>query len=298
MKSSVVTGLAVLTVAILASGIARGAEAKNKEVPALPPEAVQKIEAAAPAKATVQPAKARRVLIMWRCEGFFHGNGIAGGNKAIEFMGRKTGAFETDITDDYGAFTPENLAKYDAVVLNNTTHLKFSDAQRKALLDYVNGGKGLVGIHAAADNFADWPDGAALVGGLFDGHPWGGGGTWAFKPDPAAKDHVLNRAWGGEGFKLKDEVYQFKDPYTRADRLVLATLDLSDAATAEPLPKAKRTDKDFAIAWAKTQGKGRVFFSNIGHAGNVFEDAKVLRFYLDGIQFAIGDLKAVVAPAK
>jgi len=88
---------------------------------------------------------------------------------------------------------------------------------------------------------------------------------------------VLNRAWGGEGFKLKDEVYQFKDPYTRADRLVLATLDLSDAATAEPLAKAKRTDKDFAIAWAKMQGKGRVFFSNIGHADNVFQDPKVLR---------------------
>lgn len=298
MKSSVVTGLAVLTVAILASGLARGAEAKNKEIPALSPEAVKNIEAAAPAKATVQPAKARRVLVMWRCEGFFHGNGIAGGNKAIEFMGRKTGAFEADITDDYGAFTPENLAKYDAVILNNTTHLKFSDDQKKALLDFVNGGKGLVGIHAAADNFADWPEGAAMVGGLFDGHPWGGGGTWAFKPDPAAKDHVLNRAWGGEGFKLKDEVYQFKDPYTRADRLVLATLDLSDAATAEPLAKAKRTDKDFAIAWAKMQGKGRVFFSNIGHAGNVFEDAKVLRFYLDGIQFALGDLKADVAPAK
>lgn len=142
MKSKIGLGMAVLAAAVAVSGAAWAAEAKpaakkeaKKVIPELAPDAVQKIEAAAPAQATAKPAKARRVLIMWRCEGFFHGNGIAGGNKAIEFMGKKTGAYETDVTEDYGAFTPENLAKYDAVILNNTTRLKFDAAQQKALLE-------------------------------------------------------------------------------------------------------------------------------------------------------------------
>jgi hypothetical protein len=95
----------------------------------------------------------------------------------------------------------------------------------------VDSGKGLIGVHAATDNFYDWPEGASMVGGLFSGHPWGGGGTWAFKIDEP--DHPLTRAFGGKGFKLRDEIYQFKDPYARNDRRVLLSLDLSDKDTGD-----------------------------------------------------------------
>jgi type 1 glutamine amidotransferase len=180
-------------------------------------------------------------------------------------------------------------------MLNNTTQLKLPDAGKKqALLDFVHDGKGLVGIHAATDSFYDWPEGAALLGGLFDGHPWGAGGTWAFKLDEPA--HPLNRAWGGKGFKLQDEIYQFKAPYTRADRRVLVSLDLSDPATGGVKDGVKRTDQDFAVAWIKAQGQGRVFYCSLGHAANVFQEPAVLRFYLDGIQFAAGDLSADASP--
>jgi len=151
-------------------------------------------------------------------------------------------------------------------------------------------------MHAATDSFYDWPEGAAMLGGLFDGHPWGAGGTWAFKLDEP--NHALNRAWAGKGFKLRDEIYQFKAPYTRADRRVLVSLDLSDAATGGVKNGVKRTDKDFAVAWIKNQGQGRVFYCSLGHAENVFQDSGVLGFYLDGIQFALGDLKADANPLK
>jgi type 1 glutamine amidotransferase len=133
-----------------------------------------------------------------------------------------------------------------------------------------------------------------MLGGLFDGHPWGGGGTWAFKIDEP--DHVLNEAWGGKGFKLQDEIYQLKDPYTRADRRVLVSLDLSDPDTGNVKNGVKRTDGDFAVAWIKEMGKGRVFYCSLGHAGNVFQDAAVLKFYLNGIQYAMGDLEADASP--
>ena len=270
------------------------AQSGGKTPPVLAPAALQKIEAAVPATAVAKPSQARRILVFWRCEGFFHGEGIAGGNHALEAMGKKTGAFTADFSDDYKVFDAENLAKYDAIVLNNTTQLKLPAGANQALLDFVRQGKGLVGIHAATDSFYDWPEGAAMVGGLFDGHPWGAGGTWAFKIDEP--EHTLNRAWGGNGFKLRDEIYQFKEPYTRADRRVLVSLDLSDPTTGGIKNGVKRTDKDFAVAWIKTLGKGRIFYCSLGHAENVFQDAGVVRFYLDGIQYALGDLAADARP--
>ena len=266
-------------------------------IPELSAADVEKIEAALPAKAVARPERPRRVLIFWRCEGFFHGHGIAGGNMAIERMGQKTGAYTADSSRDYAVFTAANLAKYDAVILNNTTRLDLSDEQRQALLDFVHNGKGLVGVHAATDNFYNWPEGAKMMGGLFAGHPWGGGGTWAFKLDEP--DHPLVRAFGGQGFKLRDEIYQFRDPYTRDDRRVLISLDLSDQATGEvAASKGGRQDNDYAVAWIKNVGRGRVFYCSLGHAQNVFQDAAVNQFFLDGIQFAIGDLAADATPKK
>lgn len=267
------------------------------KVPELPADDLGKIQSALPAKAAAEPKQPRKILVFWRCEGFFHGSGIAGGNKALELMGRKTGAFEVETSRDYEVFEAARLAKFDAVILNNTTGMKFPHgSQAQALLDYVHNGKGLVGIHAATDNFKQYPELASLMGGLFDGHPWGGGGTWAFKLDEP--DHPLNRAFGGRGFKLKDEIYQFKEPYTRADRRVLLSLDLTDPATGGVEKGIKRADKDFAVAWAKQNGKGRVFYCSLGHAANVFQDPAVLQFYLDGIQWAIGDLQAEATPLK
>jgi type 1 glutamine amidotransferase len=260
-------------------------------VPDIAAAELAKIETAVPAKATAKPKKARKILVFWRCEGFFHGGGIAGGNKAIELMATKTGAYTADVSREYEVFEAANLAKYDAVVLNNTTGLKLSDAQQQALLAFVRSGKGVIGIHAATDNFNQWPDGAKMLGALFNGHPWGGGGTWAFKLDEPS--HPLAKAFGGKGFKLKDEIYEMKEPYSRANCRVLVSLDLTDAATGG---KGTRADKDFAVAWIRKEGEGRVFYCSLGHDTNVFQEPAILRFYLDGIQYALGDLAADATP--
>ncbi|MGD8501680.1 MAG: ThuA domain-containing protein, partial [Phycisphaerales bacterium] len=193
----------------------------------LKPEEVQNIEKALPAKATVKPTKPRKLLVFWRCEGFYHG-AIPVGNRALELMGKKTGAYEVVITDDYSVFTKRNLRQFDAVCLNNTTGLKFNPKETpqrcKALMDFVKGGKGIVGIHAATDNFNQWPQGQEMMGGKFTGHPWGGGGTWAIKLDQP--DHPLMAAFKGEGFKIKDEIYRTDPPlYSRDKQLVLMSLD-------------------------------------------------------------------------
>jgi type 1 glutamine amidotransferase len=264
----------------------------TRKPPVLKEQTVKAMAEAIPARAAAKPNKERRILVFWRCDGFFHGSGIAGGNEALRLMGEKTGAYKADFSAVFDVFTPGSLARYDAVVLNNSTRLKMNPEQRKALLDFVRGGKGLVGFHGASDNFHDWPEGARMIGGLFDGHPWGGGGTWAVKID--APEHPLTKPFGGKGFKIKDEIYQLKDPYTRADRRVLLSLDLSDSATGSK--KGKRKDRDYAIAWIKREGEGRVFYSSFGHAENVYTLPEVLEYTLNGIQYALGDLSADDSP--
>ena len=240
-------------------------------------------------KLTAKPLKARKVLVFSKCEGFVHGDAIVYAIKAFE-IAAKTGAFSADFTTDYAALADkDNLFKYDALVLNNTTHMKVKDhpAIVPNLVEFVNSGRGLCAIHAAADNFYDSPDAAALVGGLFDGHPWGGGGTWAFKLDEP--DNQLNRSLKDTPLKFGDEIYQQKAPYDRSKLRVLVSLDLSHEPTAEAKGQ-KREDKDFAVSWISTPGKGRVFYTSFGHDKRAFMDAPRLWHILDGLQYTLGDL--------
>jgi type 1 glutamine amidotransferase len=267
-------------------------------------EEVRKIENAAPGKPTVRPAKPRKILVFWRCEGFYH-RSIPVVNEALKIMGRKTGAYEVTVcTDDYSVFTPESLRQFDAVCLNNTTHLKFHPGQTpercKALMDFVKGGKGIIGIHAATDNFYNWPkgrgwsEGLEMMGGKFTGHPWGGGGTWAIKIDEP--DHPLTAAFKGKGFTINDEIYRTDPPlYSRDKQRVVMSLDMSDPATRNA-KGVRPSDADTGITWIKNWGKGRVFYCSLGHNDHIFWHSAILQHYLDGIQFALGDYKMDATP--
>jgi len=256
---------------------------------------IKRITEAMPSNPTARPAGPRKLLVFWRCEGFFH-NSIPVANKAFEIMGQKTGAFDTVVSDDMAMFDPERLNQFDAVLFNNTTQLKFEDPKRReALMAFVKGGKGIIGIHAAADNFYNWPEAAEMLGGQFDGHPWGSGGTWAVKLDDP--DHPLNKAFGGKGFLIRDEIYQMKTPpYSRDKLRVLLTLDMSDERNLK-VQGMKRTDNDYAVAWIREYGNGRVFYCGLGHNNAIFWNKAILRHYLDGIQYALGDLKADATPS-
>lgn len=260
-------------------------------------EEVQKIGSAVPKQATVKPDKPRKMLVFWLCEGFFH-TSIPLVNEALVQMGKTTGAYETVVTNDMSVFKPESLNQFDAVCFNNTTGLKFNPEKTpelcKSLMDFVRGGKGIVGIHAATDNFNEWPEAQEMMGGKFTGHPWGGGGTWAIKIDEP--DHPLTAAFKGKGFKINDEIYRTEPPlYSRAKQLVLMSLDMSDETTRK-VNGFKPTDVDTGIAWVKTWGKGRIFYCSLGHNDHLLWNPAILQHYLDGIQFALGDYKVDTTP--
>ncbi len=302
MKRTVMAGCAALV--IPAVSIMAQAQQAPKPVAAAPkPPPVVTQEGAAQLEALIggalhaKPAKARNVLVFSKCEGFVHGEGIVYGNKALE-LAAKTGAFRADFSTDYASLTDKaTLFKYDAVVLNNTTRLKTTGNPLLVpnLIEFVKSGRGLCVIHAGADNFYESPEAAEMVGGLFDGHPWGGGGTWAFKvEDPS---HPLNQAFEGKDFKAGDEIYQQKTPpYDRAKLRVLVSLDLSDEKTAAAKGQ-KRVDKDFAVSWIRPYGEGRVFYTSFAHDKRAFLDKARLWHILDGLQYTLGDLKADDKPA-
>ncbi len=288
----------------LLTGVAPQAQAAGPTA-----EEVAKIDSAVPARAHATPAQPRRLLVFTLCHGYVHAS-IPYGAKAIELMGQKTGAFTATISDDIAQFEPETLNGYDAICLvsalgelflppdlaslspEQQAQARAKDARLKAgLLAYLRRGKGLAAIHGASYAFYDWPEFGVALGGFFDSHPWTATQKIAVKlEDPA---HPLLAAFQGVGFEIIDEGYQFKAPYSRAHNRVLYSLDPARMAP----PKARlRPDHDFGLCWVRRYGQGRIFYSALGHNPEEYWNPMLLEHFLDGIQFALGDLAADTAP--
>ncbi len=276
---------------------------------------IAKVEQALPSEPIVKPAAKRRILVVSSTAGFRH-KSIPIGKIAIEKLGEATGAYEATISDDPANFEPDVLKTFDTVLLLNTTQDFFMPGrnQRKQysaaelaelqkrhnslidnLIDYVEQGGGLAGIHAATDTCYKHKEYGEAIGGYFNGHPW------RFKDQVTIvvedQEHAVNKPVFGEqkDFELVEEIYQFKEePYSRERLRILLHLDPERSAQVKGL---KRTDNDYAVAWVQSVGKGRVFYTSIGHNEHIYQNPLMLKHYLAGIQFACGDLKADTTPS-
>ncbi|HUU91151.1 MAG TPA: family 16 glycoside hydrolase [Phycisphaerae bacterium] len=282
----VLTALA-LAAAVLVAGL--DAAQKKPDKP-LDPAKVAKVMEALPAKATARPAAPRKIIIFTMTKGFRHGSiPLAAGT--FKAMGEKTGAWSSVITDDVNMLAADKLAPFDAVIWDQCTgNITEDEALKKSLVDFVKNGKGLVGNHAATD-VGGWkfPEFHEMIGGVFAGHPFR---KISVKLDDPA--HPLNAAFGGKGFEISDEIYTFKTPYSREKLRVLLSIDWENANIAK---KGNRDDNDYALSWCRSYGKGRVFYCAFGHDDAIHWNAPILQHYLDGIQFALGDLKADTTPS-
>ncbi len=280
----------ILLLSTIAMAIGICAKPNTNKLGPAKAENIQKVIEALPQKAPARPSKDRKILVVSRCEGFVH-KSIPIGVKAIGLMGEKTGAYTIEETQKMEDFNEKNLKRFDAILFLSTTMLDPTPEQRKALLGFIRGGKGIIGIHAASDNFYQWEDGAKMMGGLFCGHPWTANCKVKVKLDEPG--HPINECFHGEPFNIVDEIYQFKDPYSRSNQRIITSLDMDDPDTRAVKggnPKViNRTDNDFGITWVRPEGKGRVFYCSMGHNSHIFWDARILRHYLAGIQYALGD---------
>lgn len=249
-----------------------------------------------------RPDTPAKVLLFYRCQ--YPHVSIATGVHALQRLGESTGVFEATLSEDPDDFRPGVLHQYDAVLLLHTTTYEdtIGVVGQQALKNYVETGGGLVGIHAAADASKGWPAGAAMMGGVFMNHPWLPVETWAVKLE--SPDHLLNAAFGGKGFWIKEEIYAYRPgTFTRDRSRVLLSLDMSQDhnRTSERLHDRLREDidpdGDYPIAWLHKWEEGRVFYSNLGHNPSTFLNTPVLKHYLDGVRYATGQLQADATPS-
>ena len=284
---------AIIPVAILAIVIgASNAQKNKKQVHA------EKIAAGVPKSAPAKPSKPRKVLVFSKTAGFRHGS-IPTGVEAMKQMGKSTGAFEVTATEDDSFFEPEKLKDFDAVLFLNTTGEVFKskeagreDRLKKSLVDFVKSGKGLIGTHSATDTYKKWKDFNDMMGGAFAGHPW----HTKIRVKNLEPGHPLNAAFAGKDFEIADEIYQFrKDTASADERRMLLSL------SGEIVDKGKgNTGKEglYPIAWLDKYGDGRIFYCSLGHRDEIYWNPVILKHYLAGIQYALGDLDAEDEPRK
>jgi uncharacterized protein len=284
-----------------------------KAPPIVPPDDAwkAKIAALAPAKPRVEPKAPRKVLMSSLATGYCHE--VIPHVKVVIDTLAKTGAFEVTHSDDPAMYDPGNLARFDAVILNNTCtkppHRNWfidvlamdeslSNEQReekaasleKSLLDFVTQGGGVVAVHGAIVFLNESRDFSDMVGGSFVMHP----PLEELTLNLVEPDHVLLKAFDGKPFTHFDEPYLFNKAYPDKNFRPLLELDLDSLA-----PKSRKAlagDRRY-VSWIKTHGKGRVFYVSPSHHSSSYEHQSMLQYYLDGIQYALGDLECDDSPA-
>jgi type 1 glutamine amidotransferase len=225
-------------------------------------------------------------------------------NYAFEQLGNKTGAYQAVFSNDVEMFRPEKLRDFDAICFLNTVGVLFEDAELKAsLMKFISSGKGFIGIHDAIATFVQyprydqWPAFGQMLGGTENGgHPWNGE-VMAIKVDDPKSP--LTAAFRGKDFEIADQAFQLQEPTLRDHMRVLLSIDVKRTATPPKRVLAVRKDDlDFPVSWVRRHGKGRVFYSSLGHSAPVYSNPSVLQHFLAGIQYALGDLKADDSPAR
>jgi type 1 glutamine amidotransferase len=248
---------------------------------------------------SAQPTK-KKILAIGAVAGFQH-DSVSHSLATIEQIGRRSGVYDTYIRTDTQLITKQkiaagnakNLDYFDAVVFYTTGELDLSPQQKKDLLAFVHDdGKGFIGVHSATDTFYEWPEYGDMVGGYFKDHPWG-----VFEAPVVVEDpNFPGMQDFARQFVFNDEMYQERN-FSRDKAHVIARLDASklDLSNPKVMPE-HRADKDFPIIWAKTYGKGRVYYNTLGHREETWDRPDVQKMYLEAIKWALGLTNADVTP--
>ena len=234
-----------------------------------------------------------RILMVTQSAGFRHGSVNRGdkplspAERVMTELGVSSNLFRVDCTQDVAAdFTREKLQNYNIVMFYTTGKLPIKQED----LDYFfndwlkQEGHGFIGTHSAADTYKDYKPYWDMIGGTFNGHPWGAGSTVTITVhDP---DHPVAKPWGKE-FTLKDEIYQFKNWQPEKVR-VLMSLNMAKTQLKKPY--------HIPICWVKEYGKGRVMHMSLGHREDVWTNPTYQQSLLGGVKWILGHEEGQAKP--
>lgn len=216
-----------------------------------------------------------RVLVFSKTAGFRH-ESIPDGIRCVREIG--TNRFNVDATEDAGAFTSENLARYGAVVWLSTTGDVLNDEQQRAFERFIRRGGAYVGIHAASDTEYEWPWYGRLVGAYFRTHPPVQEAVNIVEDRKHPSTEILPERW-----TRRDEWYGFQSNPRSIDGVrVLMSLD---ETTYEPGESAM--GKDHPIAWYHAFEGGRAWYTGGGHTSESFNEPLFRAHLLGGILWGL-----------
>ena len=227
------------------------------------------------------PEKLPRVLFLTESRGYVHAvvkrqdpNVLSISEQALTDASKER--FDVVCAQDGRRLTNDTLSKYRAVVFFTTQDVSV-DAD--ALVAWVKSGGAFVGIHSATDTLYDHKGYGEMIGAYFDGHPWHEKVTVRVE-DPK---HPSTRHLGGS-FEIVDEIYQFR-AWDRSRVHVLLSLDPEKLDLDRK--GIKRKDKDFAVSWAREFGRGRVFYTSLGHRKEIWKDRRFLTHLMEGLAWTM-----------
>src|SRR5690349_15407906 len=243
-------------------------------------------------------APRKKLLIIGEEKGYRH-EAVSHAMATLERLGRQTGLWDTTIRTDTECLTKKkleynakNLNDFDAVFFYTGGTLEMDEQQKADFLSFIrDDGKGFVGAHSTTITWTKWPEFGEMIGGYFDEHPWNTFAAPILVEDPG----FPGMGQWPRAFTLTDEIYQIKN-YSRDDRRVLMRLDPAKLDLKNP--KVHRKDNDFAVSWAKMYGKGRAFYSTLGHVEENWDRPEMQKMYIEAIKWALRLVDADVTPRR
>jgi uncharacterized protein len=235
------------------------------------------------------PPNQSAVLVFTKTSGFRHSGSIDASKTIIAELARKNNWFIYE-TEEGGVFNPEQLSKFNTVIFNNSTGEVINDEQKRALEKYVENGGSLIGIHGAGDNSHHWDWYVQnLLGAEFSHH--------AITKDLQKTEILLESKADSmiasqlpQKWSHADEWYVFFENPRKKGFNILCTIDGKSINTSGNLPllasdKNFGMGKDHPVAWSKQIGKGKTFYTSMGHDEATWKDENFVKLIENGIKW-------------
>lgn len=294
----------IIALMLLLSGTKLPSLAQDLPIVPLDASWKNKIFALAPEIASFPFSEKKSILVFSLHTGFEHWV-IPHTSEMIRIISEKSGAFEVVDSKDISMFESENLKNFSAILLNNSCSKSehrnlFWDKlraesgadslilMRKALelennlLEYVHNGGGLMVVHGGITTQNKSRAFSRLVGASFDYHP----PQQPIQIHLVDPEHPLVQVFPKEGFKHIDEPYFYSNAYEDKDFRPLLYFN-NEEITGQREPA--KTGKTY-VAWIRSEGKGKVMYCSPSHNAQSFENPDLLQFFLNGLQYVVGDV--------
>jgi type 1 glutamine amidotransferase len=274
----------------------------------------QKIEALAPSQMRFPSTSPKKILLFSLHTGFEHWV-IPHTEEVFKILGTKSKGLDIIPSKDIHQFEKESLANYDAIVLNNTCskpdhrHLFWDQLRAEStgdsagvmakaqelesnLIEFVGKGGGLLLLHGGITTLNNSSKFSDLVGASFDYHP----PQQQVQVKLENPNHPLVAAFPKEGFSHVDEPYFYKNAYSKLNFTPLLYFDNAQIQSQRANQELK-SGKTY-VAWIRPEGKGKVMYIAPSHNAQSFENPALLQFFLDGLQYVVGDVNCDETPIK